>query len=195
MVETNDIAKYIDEVRTQFATGHAGEHAYRPALQRLMRRFEDVQAINDPKRSEYGAPDFIFVRRTNPDVVLGYAEAKNIGSDLDHVENSDQMERYAGYQNLYLTDYLEFRFFKDGARYKEVRVGREQSGSIHGEPSAYPRLADEMRAFLELPPQQINSGKRLAEIMGAKARRVRDDILELFEIGPPENHALVQILT
>jgi predicted helicase len=29
--------------------------------------------------------------------------------------------------------------------------------------------------------------------MGAKARRIRDDILETFELGAPDNHALVQI--
>lgn len=193
MVETRDIASYVDDVRTQYSTGHAGEHAYRPALQRLMRSFDDVQAVNDPKRSVYGAPDFIFLRRSNPDLVLGYAEAKDVGSDLNKVEKSPQMKRYAGYQNLYLTDYLEFRFFKDGVSYKKIRIAQERDGSIVGEPSTYARLADEMTAFLELPPQPISSGKGLAEIMGSKARRIRDDILETFELGPPDNHALVQI--
>ena len=158
-----------------------------------MRQFDDVQAVNDPKRSEFGAPDFIFLRRSNPVLVLGYAEAKDIGSDLDKVEKSTQMERYAGYQNLYLTDYLEFRFFNDGVSYKSIRIGKEVDGAIIGDPTAYSRFADEMSAFLELPPQPISTGKGLAEIMGSKARRIRDDILETFELGAPDNHALVRI--
>uniref|UniRef100_UPI003D925802 hypothetical protein n=1 Tax=Gordonia sp. B7-2 TaxID=3420932 RepID=UPI003D925802 len=190
------VSDYVDEVRSQLASGHAKEHAYRPALQRLMRMADDVEAVNDPARSAHGAPDFIFQRKSNRDLILGYAEAKDIvGIDLDKVEDSDQMHRYAGYQNLYLTDYLEFRFFRDGEKYKTISIGQVVNGRLVPDPDEYQRLANELRAFLELPPQKITSGKRLAEIMGAKTRRIRDDIESFFSENPSDNAELVKIFS
>lgn len=194
MVGVNEVFEYVDEVRSQLASGHAREHAYRPALQRLMREFNDVEAINDPARSEHGAPDFIFQRKSNRDIILGYGEAKDIiGIDLDKEEKSEQMLRYAGYQNLYLTDYLEFRFYLDGEKYKTIRIGDVHNGLLVPSPDEYQRLVNELAAFLELPPQRITNGKRLAAIMGAKTRRIRDDILTYFQEGPSANDDLVKI--
>ena len=48
-----------------------------------------------------------------------YIEAKDIGVSLDKVEKSEQMTRYYGYTNLVLTDYVEFRFYRNGLRYEE----------------------------------------------------------------------------
>ena len=104
------IHDYLAEIKRQFYSGHAIEHAYRPALQRLMETFDDVIAVNDPKHSEHGAPDFVFLKQSNNSIIRGYAEAKDITVNLDKTEKTNQMERYAGYTNLVLTDYLEFRF-------------------------------------------------------------------------------------
>ena len=60
------IKRYLSEVVEQFNSGQAKEHAYRPALQRLMSSFEDIIVVNDPKRSEHGAPDFVFLKN-HPD--------------------------------------------------------------------------------------------------------------------------------
>ena len=187
------VAEYIDEVQSQFKSGHAREHAYRPALQRLMRSFKDVEAINDPARSEHGAPDFIFQRSSNRDIILGYAEAKDIGVSLDRVGKSDQMHRYAGYQNLYLTDYLEFRFFENGELYRSIRIGQVKNGLLVPDTEQYDRLENELKDFLALPPQKITNGKRLSEIMGAKARRIRDDIIDYFSEEPNESDDIVKV--
>lgn len=193
MVGVSDVQQYMDEVRSLYASGHAREHAYRPPLQRLMGSFIDVEAINDPKQSEHGAPDFIFQRLSNRDIILGYAEAKDIDVNLDKVEKSDQMHRYAGYQNLYLTDYLEFRFFRDGEKYKTLRIGDVTGARVIGDPDQYERLYRELEEFISLPPQKITSGGRLAEIMGAKARRIRDDIISYFKESPSGNGELVKV--
>lgn len=178
MPDEKAITVYLNEVISLAASGHAGEHAYRPALQRLMASYSDVEAINDPKRSEHGAPDFVFQKKSNRDIILGYAEAKNLPERLDQVEQSDQMRRYSGYQNLYLTNYLDFRFYLDGQRYKEISIGKYDSGSVTTDPESFGRLARELQAFLSQPPQPIKSGSRLADLMGAKARRIRDDVME-----------------
>lgn len=65
------------------------EHAYRPALQRLIAGFDDVLAVNDTKRNEYGAPDFAFLKKSNSKIILGYAEAKGTTINLDRTEKTD----------------------------------------------------------------------------------------------------------
>lgn len=170
------IEKYSEEVRNQFNTGHAKEHAYRPALERLMSGFENTIAVNDPKRSEHGNPDFIFLKKDNRNIIKGYAEAKDIDVNLDKTEKTNQMHRYAGYENLYLTNYLEFRFYQNGTKYQELSIGSIKNGELILDPANYQRLADELQQFLELKPERIRSGLRLAQIMGAKARRIRDNV-------------------
>lgn len=181
MVCVEDVSEYMSQIQAQFKSGVATELSYRPALAQLMRAFDDVEASNDPKHSEHGAPDFVFKRVSNPDLTLGYAETKNVGTNLDKVMKTDQMRRYAGYQNLFLTDNLEFRFLKDGEVQTTIRIGDVAGGMIVPDVDRYEDFLSEVNAFLRQPPQAITSGKRLAEIMGAKSRRVRDDILTILK--------------
>jgi len=174
---------YMTELGSQLASGHAKEHAYRPALQRLMEAFDDLTAVNDPKRSEHGNPDFVFLKKSNPSIIRGYAEAKDIDKDLDPEEHSVQMGRYSGYANLYLTNYLDFRFFRNGEKYKTITIGRLEAGKLIFWVEEVEALSRELDEFVSLPPEKITSGKRLAEIMGAKARRARDDVEEFLERG------------
>ena len=94
------INQYLTEVKNQFYSGHAIEHAYMLALQRLMGQFNDTVAMNDPEHDEHGAPDFVFLKKSNNSIIRGYAEAKDITVSLDKTEKSNRMERYAGYTNL-----------------------------------------------------------------------------------------------
>ena len=175
-----NVVVYAQAVREQYLTGHAKEHAYRPALQKLMKVFEDVEAVNDPKKSEYGNPDMVFLKGSNKSIILGYAEAKDIDISLDKTEKSEQMHRYSGYDNLYLTNYIEFRFLKNGEKQETITIGLLKNGVLELLPENYGSLADELQAFLDSKPEHIRSGKRLVLIMGAKARRIRDRINRKF---------------
>jgi predicted helicase len=170
------IAKYIEEVTSQFYSGQAREHSYRPALERLMMSFDKVHAVNEPKHSDFGAPDFVFLSNNNNDLILGYAEAKDITVSLDRTEKTEQMQRYAGYANLFLTDYLEFRFFRNGEKYETITLGHIKDGKVYKNLENSQRLMRELEAFLEQTPEKITNGKRLAKIMGGKARRIRDNV-------------------
>lgn len=187
------IHDYLAEIKRQFHSGHAIEHAYRPALQRLMETFDDVVAVNDPKHSEHGAPDFVFLKQSNNSIIRGYAEAKDITVNLDKTEKTNQMERYAGYTNLVLTDYLEFRFYKNGEKYETVSLGCAKQGNLHLQPENGERLLRELQAFLDLPPESIKSGRRLAQIMGGKARRIRDNVEIYLKSEYVEAHELEKI--
>jgi len=161
-------------------TGQAREHAYRPVLERLIQKMdESLKILNDPSRSEHGNPDFVFLKG---DITVGYAETKDIGIDLDKTERSDQMQRYLGYSNLILTDYLEFRFFRNGLRYEEpIRIADIQNGQLVAHPDQYERLQNAISDFLHGEAEPIKNGKHLAEIMGGKARRIRDNVLDIID--------------
>ncbi|KKU43454.1 MAG: Adenine specific DNA methyltransferase, partial [Berkelbacteria bacterium GW2011_GWA2_46_7] len=117
------VESYASEVLEQYNSGHAKEHGYRPALQKLLSTFPDVVAVNDPKRSLHGNPDFVFLKKSHQNIILGYAETKDIDIDLGKTENTEQLKRYSGYDNLFLTNNLEFRFYKNGEKYQTVRIG------------------------------------------------------------------------
>jgi predicted helicase len=185
---TEAVAQYAHEVLEAFFTGHAKEHGYRPQLAKLLSSFDDALGVNDPKRSTFGNPDFVIVKRSNNDIILGYAEAKDIDVDLNKTVDSEQLRRYAGYDKLFLTNYHEFRFFRNGEEYTRTSIGKYTAGSLQFNPNSYAHLYDELRAFLELPPEKIKSGRRLAEIMGGKARRIRDNVNTYLNHEDNENN-------
>jgi Predicted helicase len=187
------IKRYLTEVSEQFNSGQAKEHAYRPALQRLMSSFDDIVVINDPKRSENGAPDFVFQKKSNPRILKGYAEAKDLNGDLDKEEKTNQMQRYRGYSNLILTNYLEFRFFRNGEKYRTISIGKLKDGKLITTPEEGDNLVRELEAFLAQTPESITSGLRLAQIMGGRARRLRDNIIEYLKNDTDKNKELLRI--
>lgn len=173
--QENPVEVYFSALADKYQTGQAREHAYRPAFEALIHALDPaLKILNDPSRSEHGNPDFVFLRG---DITGGYAETKDIDADLDKTEKSEQMERYLGYSNLILTDYLEFRFFRNGVRYGEsIRIGHIAGGKLVATPESFSELTDALVDFLASKPEPIKSGKRLAEIMGGKARRIRDNV-------------------
>lgn len=177
----NAITKYLDELAEQLRSGHAREHAYRPALERLMSSFDDTLAVNDPARSENGNPDFVFLKKSNKDIILGYAEAKDITVDLDKTLKTEQLRRYAGYDKLFLTNYRDFVFLTSGEEYLRISLGKLNGDKFEVDNSQTARLVDELGAFLARKPEAIRSGKRLAVIMGGKARRIRDNVRQYLD--------------
>ena len=94
-----DFENYISQLQKHLSTGDAREHTYRPAQVNFFDQF-GVQTENDPARSAHGAPDYVFRNVKNTEIVLAYGEAKDIDGDLDKVEKTEQLDRYAGYNNL-----------------------------------------------------------------------------------------------
>lgn len=187
------IKRYLNEVVEQFNSGQAKEHAYRPALKELMSNFDDIIVVNDPKRSEHGAPDYVFLKKSNRKIIKGYAETKDITVDLDKTEKTDQMKRYHAYANLFLTDYLEFRFFRNGEKYKTISIAQVKNGKLHKTPENGESLMRELEAFLSQSPEKITSGLRLAQIMGGRARRIRDNVVEYLQYDDIKNKELYRI--
>jgi predicted helicase len=179
---TEIVKDYISEVIKMFETGHAREHGYRPALKTLFEKVSGLRVVNDPKRSEHGAPDFIFLKDNN--IVVAYAEAKDINVSLDETAKSNQMERYYGYSNLILTNSLEFRFYRNGQPYGEaIKIGELKANKITTFAENFTPLEDALKDFLKEAREPITSGVVLSKVMAGKARRIRDNIKTFLKTG------------
>ncbi len=189
------VKHYLSEVAEQLNSGQAKEHAYRPAFKKLMDNFDDIIVINDPKRSEHGAPDFVYQKKSNNKIIKGYTETKDLSVDLDREEKSDQMRRYQAYSNLILTNYLEFRFFRNGTKYKIISIGEVKNGKLIKYAENDIALMRELEAFLTQTPEKITNGLRLAQIMGGRARRIRDNVIEYLKQDNRKNNELNRIFS
>lgn len=169
------IAKYLSHLNRLYLTGHAREHSYRGDLQTLLSALlPDILVTNEPARVSCGAPDYMLSRKGVP---VGYVEAKDIGVDLDSRALKEQFERYrSGLTNLIITDYLNFRFYREGEFVTEISIGSLEDGEIKPIPGNFEHFAHLISDFALVVTQSIKSPTRLAKMMAGKARLMADVI-------------------
>ena len=106
------VADYVAEVAKKAKTGITTEHTFRGALAALLDALAPgLKAVNEPKRTDCGAPDYIVQDKTGLGVF--YVEAKDLGDDdLDgkkRAGHKEQFDRYkAALDTIIFTDYLDF---------------------------------------------------------------------------------------
>ncbi|MFH1927235.1 MAG: type ISP restriction/modification enzyme [Chloroflexota bacterium] len=129
--------KAITDVARQ---GDAREESFYSCLEALLQQVaastgrSEVHVTTLPKKTEAGNPDF---RVWNgQDRIIGYIEAKKPSEEnLDHVEATEQLKRYRQtFPNLILTNFFEFRLYRDGQLVDRVLAARpfvlHQLGSV-----------------------------------------------------------------
>ena len=84
-----NIINYIESVNTIYQTGETTEHSFRGSLEVLVKSMlpkakkndTPINVINEPKRKEYGAPDF---ELRKGEVIISFIETKDLfDKDLD----------------------------------------------------------------------------------------------------------------
>ncbi len=171
---------YLKEIQENLSTGRATEQTHRSALKALLEAVgEGITAINEPRRVECGAPDYIITRARTP---VGYVEAKDVGTNLDTAERSEQVRRYrASLSNLILTDYLEFRWYVEGEHRETARLATLTSdGRIRTQRGGIQALSGLLQKFFAQTMPTVGTPKELAQRMAALARMIRDLIQETF---------------
>ncbi len=175
------VEKYLGAVIQKYKTGKTTEHSFRGDLQDFVERTViGIQAINEPRRQKCGAPDYIIQKKNIP---IGYIEAKDIDKSLDTIDKTEQLDRYkASLDNLILTNYLEFWFYKNGEHVDTIKVAELSSGKIKTYDKEYQRLINAIRNFCDYQGQTIKSPKQLANLMAQKAVMIRDVIINALEL-------------
>ncbi len=121
---------YFKELQTVAQQGDAREESFYPALAGMLKTAADltgrkrVHVTMLPKPTDAGNPDFRLWNGT--DRIIGYVEAKKPTEErLDIIEDSEQLTRYrATFPNLILTNFFEFRLYRNGERVQTVLAAR-----------------------------------------------------------------------
>ena len=169
------IRAYLKAVAERHRRGIAAERSYYGDLETLLRALLPGVAITvDPRRGRHSMPDFIpdFVL-TRDAIPLGYIEAKDVGKSLDDKAFRAQFSRYiASLDNLIFTNYLQFRFHRDGETkpIASVAIAELRNGKIKPLPENFAQFADLATTFGAYQGQTITTADDLAARMADKAR-------------------------
>ncbi|GBU21865.1 adenine specific DNA methyltransferase [Fibrobacteres bacterium R8-0-B4] len=186
------IKTYLDDLSCAYQTGKATEHSHRPALKKLLESILDgMQAVNEPKHIDCGAPDYIVMKN---DIPIGYIEAKDIGKDLNHKDFKAQFDRYKqSLDNLIITDYLDFHLYLRGELVDSVRVAEVKGGKISPIKANFAKFEQIVKSFGLARPQGITSPAEIAKMMAGKARLMAEIIEKTLETGNGGNSLAEQM--
>lgn len=167
------VENFINKVIATYKTGVATEHSYRSAFETLFNGLSNgITALNEPKRVDCGAPDFII---QHGGIVIGHVEAKDLRVGLRDMKdaNKNQQDRYRkALPNLIYTNCLSWDFYRNGELFASVTIADYLQG-IQPKPDQYERLANLLREFIGQRPQSITSPRILAEMMAGKAMLIK----------------------
>jgi hypothetical protein len=190
----NHLLAYLNHLSETYRRGDAREESYYIHLDELLHafaEFRNIKAIDVtilPKKTEAGNPDFRIWDGRNH--VTGYIEAKDPSiTNLDTVESSAQLQRYMQtFPNVILTNFYEFRLYRDGERIAQALIARPQ---LARKLQTAPPL-ENLEPFIELFDRffsfsvpKVFSAKSLATELAKRTRFLRDEVVsvELQENG------------
>jgi predicted helicase len=123
------IKDYLKKIAKTTIRGDAREESYYGHFADFLTEFSHstgkthIQITTLPKKTEAGNPDFrIWDGKQH---IVGYIEAKKPGENLDDIEESEQLKRYRStFPNLILTDFYEFRLYRNGVQIDKTFIAR-----------------------------------------------------------------------
>ena len=179
------ILTYLRKVEAAHTQGNDTEHTHRPALKALLEALDPrIVATNEPKRIECGAPDLVITAKKDK-LLQGHVEAKDIDVSLNEAKKSEQMKRYfPALSNLLLTDYLDFRWFVNGAEKDRFCLAEvKRNGEFVHDPSAFAHAEKVLKEFLSRDPVRIEGAEDLARRLAQLAHLIRNSIVLAFQTG------------
>lgn len=179
------LKNYLKQITTLYNKDEAREESYYDFVKDLLTAFSEQQRkrkINVtilPKATEAGNPDFkVSDGRWSQ---IGYIEAKTIGTDLNKIEDTEQLERYIStFPNVMLTNFTEFRFYRDGKFVDKVEIAHSKNITKLG--AVPPELNEDkfyelLNNFLDYSiPKKFNA-KSLATELAKRTRFLKDQVV------------------
>ncbi|MBU1626925.1 N-6 DNA methylase [bacterium] len=181
------LKEYLYKIVDIANRGDAREESFYSAIEGLLKEYsnsvckENLSITTLPKKTEAGCPDFrIWDGKQH---ITGYIEAKHPTiTNLDSIETSEQLERYLEtFPNLILTNFFEFRLYRNGKRIDEVTIARfftlEKLNVI-------PKVENEdkflalLDKFLSFSLPTIHDSKSLAFKLAKRTRFLRDEVIK-----------------
>ena len=196
------LAQYLQNLSDTTAHGDAREESYYQHLAQLIKQFAELAKIKNiditivPKKTEAGNPDFRIWDGKNH--ITGYIEAKAPSvMNLDYIESTDQVKRYcATFPNVIVTNFYEFRLYRDGQRIAQVMIGRPVIAKRLQIPPPIENVENFtklLELFFSFSLPKVQSARSLAIELAKRTRFLRDEVItvELAENGSKGQRQIV----
>jgi len=197
--------KYLFNISKTYQKGDAREESYYKHLADFITAFSESQRNKKidsvsrnqsrlcgidvtilPKKTEAGNPDFRIW--DGKQKIIGYIEAKDLGVDLDRIEDTEQLKRYLStFPNVILTNYTEFRLYRNGEKIEQISIARP---FVIKKLSTVPPLENEdklfelLERFLDFSLPKTYTAKTLAIELAKRTKFLKDEIVsEELKIG------------
>jgi len=188
------LEQYLKNLTTTSAHGDALEGSYYKHLDGLIKQYAEIQKIKNidvtilPKKTEAGSPDFRIWDGKNH--ITGYIEAKAPSvTNLDYIEGTEQLERYLStFPNVILTNFYEFRLYRDGQRIAQAMIGRPIIAIKLKMPPPViniDKFKDLLDRFFSFSLPKVQTAHSLAIELAKRTRFLRDEVIavEMEENG------------
>lgn len=179
------LEKYLLDLFKTMKLGDAREESYYSDLKKLFESWSEqnkklISVTTLPKKTEAGNPDFRIW--DGKEKIVGYVEAKDPKvENLDSVEDSEQLKRYKDtFPNLILTNFFEFRLYRNGQLIEKVSIGRPFI--IHQLKMVPPVENQEkflrfLNQFFSFSIPKTTTAKALAIELAKRTRFLRDNVI------------------
>ncbi len=200
----------MEEILKQYLKGltetskhdDAREESYYGHLDRLIKQYAERANIKNiditilPKKTEAGNPDFRIWDGHNH--ITGYIEAKAPSvTNLDYIEETAQLKRYLStFPNVILTNFYEFRLYRNRERIAQVTIGRSMIAKklqITPVLENVGQFKELLERFFSFTQPKVQSARSLAVELAKRTRFLRDEVIAV-EIQQKENKGHKQIL-
>lgn len=181
------LEKYFKNILKKFS-GDTTEASFYSTLENFIEKIAEAKNVNNiritqqPKRLAVGTPDFI-IRRGKE--LIGYIEAKDIGANLEVVEDDKQIGKYKKeFDNFILTNYFDFWLWRKSEKdwILKVKTTVAELPTLKG--SQIPVIKNEekflnlIETFLRFSIPERKSAKALAVELALKAKLIPPFIID-----------------
>jgi len=177
---------YLKDLSNTYQRGDAREESYYNHLSTLIKelaealQFKNIDVTTLPKKTDAGNPDFRIWDGKNH--ITGYIEAKDpSNTNLDIIETSEQLKRYCStFPNVILTNFYEFRLYRNGERIKEAMIGRPILARKLQAPPPAENIADLkelFETFFSFSLPSVKTARSLAIELAKRTRFLRDEVI------------------
>lgn len=186
-MDLKDLAReYLQDLLVTLAQGDAREESCYPALKTFLERYahafgrKHIQVTVLPKPTEVGNPDFrVWDGQQH---IVGYIEAKPpTVQNLEPIAETEQLTRYLQtFPNLILTNFFEFRLYRNGKLAATARLARPfVATKLRALPPLedFPGLEKLLEQFFLFTLPRVYTAKDLAVELARRTRFFRDQVL------------------